>query len=42
VWRDSATYNFFAETPFNVGREGVAVPHFQVFFGLNMPFPIKR
>jgi hypothetical protein len=44
VWRDSAgtTYNFFAEPQFTVAREGVAVPHFQVFFGLNMQFPIKR
>nr|WP_199040853.1 hypothetical protein [Dyella sp. ASV24] len=44
VWRDSAgtTYNFFAESQFTVAREGVAVPHFQVLFGLNMRFPIKR
>lgn len=44
VWQDSAgtTYNFFAEPQFTVAREGVGVPHFQVFFGLNLQFPIKR
>lgn len=44
VWQDRAgtTYNFFVEPQFTVAREGVAVPHFQVFFGLNMQFPLKH
>jgi hypothetical protein len=43
VWVDNGgtTYNLFAEPQFTVAREGVGVPHFQVFFGLNMQFPIK-
>lgn len=44
VWKDAdgTTYNLFAEPQFTVAREGRGVPHFQVFFGLNMQFPIRR
>lgn len=44
AWRDKAgtTYNFFAEPQFTVVREGAGVPHFQLFVGFNMQFPLKR
>ena len=33
-------YNLFAEPQWTVGHEGVGVPKFQVFMGLNIQFPL--
>jgi hypothetical protein len=43
IWRleDGATLNFFAEPQVTVAHDGVA-PKFQLFFGLNMQFPIGQ
>jgi len=41
VWKDgSTTYNLFAEPQWTVGHDGDGVPKFQVFFGLNLQFPL--
>ena len=44
VWRSKGgvTYNLFAEPQFTVARHGDGVPQFQLFFGLNMQFPMAR
>jgi hypothetical protein len=41
IWKvGSTTYNLFAEPQWTVAHEGAGVPKFQVFFGLNLQFPL--
>jgi len=41
VWKGgSITYNAFAEPQWTVDHDGDGVPKFQVFFGLNLQFPL--
>jgi hypothetical protein len=41
VWKSgTATLNLFAEPQWTVAHDGVGVPKFQLFFGLNMQFPL--
>ncbi|RDI97830.1 hypothetical protein DVT68_15875 [Dyella solisilvae] len=42
IWKDRSgvTYNLFAEPQFTAAREGDGVPQFQLFFGLNLQFPL--
>ena len=44
VWtgRTGDIYNFFAEPQWTVAHAGDGVPHFQLYFGLNIQFPIKQ
>lgn len=41
IWRaGGVTYNLFAEPQWTVSHKGNVSPQFQVFFGLNMQFPL--
>jgi hypothetical protein len=41
IWKDGkTTYNLFAEPQWTVAHDGDGVPKFQIFFGLNMQFPL--
>lgn len=41
IWKaGGVTYNLFAEPQWTVAHDGDGVPKFQVFFGLNMQFPL--
>ncbi|MGX6566121.1 hypothetical protein [Cupriavidus necator] len=41
IWKiGKEIYNLFAEPQWTVGHEGVGVPKFQVFMGLNIQFPL--
>ncbi|MNL66523.1 hypothetical protein D3C87_1910050 [compost metagenome] len=42
VWKTQAgiTINLFAEPQWTVAHEGVGVPNYQTFVGLNLQFPL--
>ena len=41
IWKaGTTTYNLFAEPQWTVAHDGDGVPKFQVFFGLNLQFPL--
>ena len=41
IWKEgTTTLNFFAEPQWTVAHEGEGKPKFQVFFGLNLQFPL--
>jgi hypothetical protein len=41
IWKDGkTTFNLFAEPQWTVAHDGDGAPKFQVFFGLNMQFPL--
>ena len=41
IWKSGKeTYNVFVEPQWTVAHDGVGVPKFQVFLGLNVQFPL--